>query len=125
MLADIVVGLLAPFGKTGGSLFGDGGLQQVCETQPWLFGRPRGGGRLSIQMGYGAGSPDTVPYEADFTTALTTNRGCDVEVRSPAQVERDLGAAGFTQFEYWIRPTGPGDTHPHWIFFTAVKKGLA
>ena len=41
------------------------------------------------------------------------------------QIERDLTAVGFAAFKYWIRPTGPGDTHPHWIFFTAVKKGQA
>ncbi|HUU46419.1 MAG TPA: class I SAM-dependent methyltransferase [Acidobacteriota bacterium] len=81
------------------------------------------GGRLSIQMGYGADSPNTVPYDTDFTTALTTNRGCDVEVRSPDQIERELTAVGFSEFKYWIRPTGPGDTHPNWIFFTAVKWG--
>jgi hypothetical protein len=74
-------------------------------------------------MGYGKNSPNTVPYYVNFTSALTTNRGCDVEVRSPEQVRDDLVAAGFAEFEYWIRPTGPGDTHPNWIFFTAVKKG--
>jgi SAM-dependent methyltransferase len=106
-------------------------LQHICVYSTRLnllreFHRVlKDGGRLSIQMGYGSGSPNTVPYDADFTTALTTNRGCDVEVRSSAEIERDLTAIGFTDFEYWIRPTGPGDTHPNWIFYTAVKRRRA
>ncbi|GEM_PF-1036968 len=79
------------------------------------------GGRISIQMGYGKNAPDSVPYEANNINAFTTNRGCDTRVESQEQIKKDLDAIGFTNFEYWIRPTGPGDTHPNWIFFTAKK----
>ena len=29
---------------------------------------------------------------------------------------------GFENFNYYIRPVGPGDGHPNWIFFNATKK---
>ena len=79
------------------------------------------GGRLSIQMGYGSPSPDTVPWAADFADATGTNRACDVEISSPDQPAADLAMLGFQAFEYWLRPVGPGDSHPQWIYFTAVK----
>ncbi len=79
------------------------------------------GGRLSLQMGYGVPSPQTVDYYADNVGAETTNRGCDTAVAQPEQPRADLDEIGFTNFEYWLRPTGPGDLHPQWIFFTAVK----
>ncbi len=86
-----------------------------------LFECLRPGGRLSIQMGFGVPSPQTVPYRANFVQAAATNRGCDVAIASPDEVGGDLAAIGFTDFECWIRPTGPGDYHPNWIFFTGVK----
>lgn len=78
-------------------------------------------GRISIQMGYGKDSPNSVAYRANNYNALTTNRGCDTRVETPEEVRSDLESIGFTDFEYWIRPTGPGDLHPNWIFFTARK----
>jgi SAM-dependent methyltransferase len=79
------------------------------------------GGRISIQMGYGAAAPQAVAYEEDYYNALATNRGCDTMITSPDQPRRDVEKIGFHSFAYWIREVGPGDTHPHWIFFTAVK----
>ena len=79
------------------------------------------GGRISIQMGFGADSPSTVGYYEDFYEALASNRACDTRVESPEQIRGDLETIGFEKFEAWIRPTGPGDLHPQWIFFTATK----
>ncbi len=79
------------------------------------------GGRISLQMGFGTGSPATVPYYTNEYDAPTTNRGLDTAVESPDQIGGDLKKIGFTSYEYWIRPTGPGDVHKKWIFFTAVK----
>ena len=83
------------------------------------------GGRLSIQMGYGA-LPNyklgAVGYYDNYYNALSTNSQHDCRVGNPKQVEDDLSSIGFNNFEYWIRPVGPGDNHENWIFFTAVKQ---
>ena len=85
------------------------------------------GGVLTMQMGFG-GKPDgylTAEYEDNAYDALYTNSGCDTVVRTPDQLEADLLASGFVDFHYYIRPTGPGDTHRNWIFFNARKPILA
>jgi SAM-dependent methyltransferase len=86
-----------------------------------LFACLKPGGRLSIQMGFGVPSPQTVPYRENYFAALGTNRAADVAISSPKEIEEDLTRIGFVSFESWIRPVGPGDIHPNWIFFTAVK----
>ena len=82
------------------------------------------GGRLSLQMGYGSPSPLSVGYFEDNYSAAATNRGCDTEISTPDEPKQDLENIGFVNFEYWIRPVGPGDIHPNWIFFTATKPNL-
>lgn len=79
------------------------------------------GGQITIQMGYGSPSPHTVDYYRNHYEALHTNRGCDTEIADHKQVEKDLLSIGFKNFKYYIRPVGPGDTHPNWIFFNAEK----
>lgn len=79
------------------------------------------GGLLTMQMGFGTPSPATVGYHEDHFAATSTNRGCDVAVASPDQLEQDLLAVGFRGFRHYIRPVGPGDIHPSWIFFSARK----
>lgn len=79
------------------------------------------GGRISIQMGFGKDSPDTVGYYENNYATLETNRGCDTVIDDPEKVRSDLEKIGYSNFEYWIRPVGPGDYHPNWIYFTAVK----
>jgi ubiquinone/menaquinone biosynthesis C-methylase UbiE len=79
------------------------------------------GGYVTIQMGYGVPSPATVDYYANYYDAKTTNRGCDTNISNYTQVEKDLLNIGFKNFNYYIRPTGPGDFHPNWIFFNAQK----
>ena len=81
------------------------------------------GGLLSVQMGYGVPSQNTVDYHADFYDAPGTNRACDVAIADPDQVAQDLRAIGFVDFDHVIRPVGPGDLHPNWIFFSARKPG--
>jgi ubiquinone/menaquinone biosynthesis C-methylase UbiE len=81
----------------------------------------RAGGYLCMQMGYGVPSPKTVGYYEDFFDASHTNRGCDVAISTPREIEQDLLRVGFTHFRYVIGPTGPGDIHPHWIYFSAKK----
>ena len=78
-------------------------------------------GRISIQMEFGKNSPDSVGYYENNFNVIGTNRACDTRVEESSYIEKDLKQIGFTNFQYWIRPTGPGDTHPNWIFFTAVK----
>lgn len=79
------------------------------------------GGYITIQMGYGTPSPNSVDYYDNNYDALYTNRGCDTNISDYTQVEKDLLNIGFKNFKYYIRPTGPGDCHPHWIFFNAQK----
>lgn len=78
-------------------------------------------GRLSAQMGFGSNSPKSVGYYDNNVGATDTNRGCDTRVENSDELEQDLHRIGFKDFDFWIRPTGPGDTHPYWIYFTAVK----
>jgi ubiquinone/menaquinone biosynthesis C-methylase UbiE len=81
----------------------------------------RPGGFITLQMGYGSPSPATVDYYADYCDATGTNRAMDVCVENPQQIERDLIAVGFVDFHYTIGACGPGDCHPHWIYFSARK----
>lgn len=79
------------------------------------------GGRISFQMGYGSPSPNTVPYWANHYEAISTNRDYDVEIGDYKMLYGDLSKIGFEKTEHWIRPVGPGDIHPNWIFCTALK----
>lgn len=79
------------------------------------------GGRFSAQMGFGE-HPRSVPYRSDHYHARSTNGACDTRVESVDELAADLALAGLHDFQCWIRPTGPGDEHQHWIFFTVVKR---
>jgi hypothetical protein len=81
----------------------------------------KNGGVFTAQMGYGAGSPMSVGYYENYYDATSTNRGCDVCIEAPEQLEKDLLEIGFTDFNYVIGPTGPGDFHPNWIYFSCKK----
>jgi ubiquinone/menaquinone biosynthesis C-methylase UbiE len=78
-------------------------------------------GYITIQMGYGTPSPATVDYYDDNYEATMTNRACDTSISDYTQIEKDLLNIGFKNFNYYIRPTGPGDSHPYWIFFNSQK----
>ena len=79
------------------------------------------GGWVSVQMGFGANSQNSVGYYDNYYAATTTNRGCDTRVEDPAQLAGDLEKVGFKNFRYVLRPPGPGDYHPQWIFFQAER----
>lgn len=81
----------------------------------------RPGGHIAVQMGYGENSPNTVGYYENAWDAPHTNRACDTEITDPEQIESDLSAIGFVEFEYRIGEVGPGDNHPAWIYFRAKK----
>jgi len=81
----------------------------------------KNGGHITIQMGYGTPSPMTVDYYDNYYDARSTNRGCDTKISDVKQIEKDLLSIGYKDFRYYIRPTGPGDCHPNWIFFNATK----
>ena len=79
------------------------------------------GGWFTAQMGFGKGKFGAVDYYKNHYNAAKTNGRTDVFIESPKQLEGDLKKIGFTNFECSIRPSGPGDTHPNWIFFRAQK----
>ena len=81
----------------------------------------RNGGWFTAQMGFGKGKFGAVDYYKNHYNAAKTNGRTDVFIESPKQLEGDLKKIGFTNFECSIRPSGPGDTHPNWIFFRAQK----
>lgn len=84
------------------------------------------GGFLCIQMGYGEkyGSHATaINYFANDYTAPATNSARDTRVENTKDLEKDLNENGFQDFEFNIRPSGPGDPgHPNWIYWSCVKK---
>jgi ubiquinone/menaquinone biosynthesis C-methylase UbiE len=79
------------------------------------------GGVFTAQMGFGSPSPQTVGYYDNFYDAHSSNRACDVCIETPEQLEKDLLEIGYKDFQYTIGPVGPGDIHPNWIYFNAVK----
>ena len=78
-------------------------------------------GIFTAQMGYGNRTHNAVDYYDNFYNALGTNSACDTRVTSPEQLEKDLMEIGFKNFKYTIGKTGPGDSHPNWIYFNAKK----
>ena len=79
------------------------------------------GGVFTAQMGFGSPSPMSVGYYENYYDAPISNRGCDVCIERPEQLQSDLLDVGFTDFNYKICEVGPGDCHPNWIFFNVKK----
>lgn len=83
------------------------------------------GGVLCIQMGYGETYPSNtaaVPYFANVYNAPGTNGQQDTQITNVDDIEKDLTETGFKNFEYNIRPSGPGDPQsPNWIYWSAIK----
>lgn len=83
------------------------------------------GGFLCIQMGFGSPYPAearAIGYFENGYSAEATNSFQDTRIEDPKDVERDLLGLGFVDFEFNIRPSGPGDGgHPNWIYWSAVK----
>ena len=78
-------------------------------------------GRISIQMAFGTFRENSVGYYENHFNAMGTNGSYDTRVEDPNEIKKDLATIGFKDFEYWIRPAGPGDADTNWIFFTASK----
>ena len=87
-----------------------------------FYKKLRFGGVLTMQMGFGGKlyAPTTDYYENNYE-ALVTNGGLDTNIWNSDQLKFDLYHAGFSNFNYYVRPTGPGDNHSHWIFFNVTK----
>lgn len=81
------------------------------------------GGLFTAQMGFGHKVPEknSVGYYENFYDAHESNGSCDTRVEDAEYLKKDLEKIGFKNFVYTIRPTGPGDRHPNWIFFSAEK----
>lgn len=80
------------------------------------------GGWFTAQMGFGKNHPKSVSYHANAWGASGTNGTLDCRVEDPSEIESDLLKLGFTEFQHWLRPTGPADIHEQWIFFRARKQ---
>lgn len=81
----------------------------------------RPGGWIAIQMGFGTEAAASVGYYDNFYDAVATNRGCDTRIEDADYLKKDLESVGFRGFRYHLRPPGPGDCHPNWIYFQAQK----
>lgn len=93
------------------------------------------GGQISIQMGYGSPSKYFVPYnnntweDADENDEVINNNYNDrfqdvfneVTVNNPSEIQNDLEAIGFINFNYELNPPCSYSTYPQWIYFTAYK----
>jgi ubiquinone/menaquinone biosynthesis C-methylase UbiE len=79
------------------------------------------GGSVCIQMGFGPKHPQSIDYHIDYYDAIGTNGYSDVKITDVDQIKTDLEKIGFVDFEYDLRPVGPGDRHSQWIFFRAKK----
>lgn len=102
-------------------------LQHICVHEirfnifKGIYKALKDGGIFTAQMGYGYPSPSSVGYYENNYGATGTNRACDTRVEDPSQLKSDLEKIGFKDFNYIIGTTGPGDCHPNWIYFSAVK----
>jgi SAM-dependent methyltransferase len=102
-------------------------MQHICVNEirfnlfKEFFRVLKSGGAICKQMGFGDGHPRTVGYYENNYDAIGTNSLCDTRVNDPNELKSDLEKIGFINFEYDIRPVGPGDGHNNWIFFRAFK----
>jgi ubiquinone/menaquinone biosynthesis C-methylase UbiE len=77
------------------------------------------GGHICIQMGFGPKIKSSGYYENNYSAIAEDT--CDVRIEDANYLKLDLEKIGFSEFNYDIRPVGPGDTHESWIFFRAKK----
>lgn len=84
----------------------------------------KSGGTLTMQMGFGpaVSTKNSVDYYENKIDAQGTNGMMDTRVEDFSQIQNDLEKIGFHKFNHYVRPVGPGDGHPNWIFFNAVKR---
>jgi len=101
-------------------------LQHICVYEIRLailkdiFRVLKKGGRLSFQMGYGNGHPNSVGYYDNHYEAEGTNGGEDVEILDYKNLVKDLEQIGFENIQHKIRDSFE-DSHPKWIFIKCGK----
>jgi len=101
-------------------------LQHICVHEirynifKDIFRVLKKGGLFTAQMGYGSKINGVSYYDNNYE-ANATNGACDTRVDDSKQLEKDLNEIGFSNFEYIITNTGPGDSHQNWIFFSVEK----
>lgn len=78
------------------------------------------GGHFCFQMGFGGRTPAAGYYE-NIYDAQETNGGYDVAFNDETFLKDDLEKIGFKNYKSDVRPTGPGDSHPNWIFVQVEK----
>jgi ubiquinone/menaquinone biosynthesis C-methylase UbiE len=103
-------------------------LQHICVYEIRLnllkeFHRVlKSGGHICLQMGFGKIGDNQVNYYENYYDAVGTNGGKDVDILDVNNLKSDMDLIGFKNFEYDLRPVGPGDgAHAQWIFFRAQK----
>ena len=81
------------------------------------------GGIFTAQMGFGPKTnyKNSVDYYENYYEADSTNGNMDTRVEDSNQLKNDLEKIGFINFNFEIRPVGPGDGHSNWIFFNVQK----
>lgn len=83
----------------------------------------KSGGWFTAQMGYGeTDDPRGIYYYDNKWDAQETNGGCDVIVHDTIPLITDLTKCGFDKVSWQVRPCGPNDWHPNWIFFRGQKE---
>jgi len=84
-----------------------------------FFRALKSGGAISLQMGYGSPTTNTVSYYNN-----TWNEGDplnSVEVDDVSKIQNDLENIGFINFTHQIVNAPYGESSPSWIFFKAYK----
>lgn len=117
-------------GETYDFIFSTIALQHICvysiryKILTAMYAALKKGGRISMQMGFGKQVPEknSVAYHANAYGVCDTNGATDTRVEDADDIKDDVLKIGYRNYEYWIRPVGPGDHHPNWIFFTATKE---
>lgn len=81
-------------------------------------------GYFCFQMGFGGKDAGyvTCGYYDDAFDAQGTNSAHDTVVMSTEQLSNDLEKIGFKNYQFDIRPTGPGDSHKNWIWVQVKKE---
>jgi hypothetical protein len=72
-------------------------------------------------MGFGLRSSAEPSYYENRYDIDGTNGHCDVNVLQEIDIKTDLENIGFKNYKSDIRPTGPGDSHPNWIWVQVEK----
>lgn len=102
-------------------------LQHICvheirmKIMADIYRVLKNGGYFCFQMGFGKERINSVSYYDNFYDAPVTNGLMDTRVEDAEYLIKDLEKIGFKDIEYVIRPVGPGDLHPNWIWVQAQK----